>query len=452
MNQSGTRPLNKYEINGPRYTSYPTALQLGQFNRDTMLDSYRSSNNPGLSLYLHIPFCHSPCYYCGCNKLITRNSNKASRYLDYLCREIATQGLLFADKPVHQIHFGGGTPTFLSDEQLHHILTTLTEQFRVDEDAEISLEIDPRTVEVSRLDILKSMGINRLSIGVQDFHPQVQKAINREQDEQQIRALIVRAYQLDFASVSLDLIYGLPHQTPQSFAETIDKVIELSPDRLSVFHYAHLPERFAAQRKIDETALPDSATRKKIFAIAKQKLVDAGYLCIGMDHFAKADDSLAIAQQNGRLHRNFQGYTTHGDCDLLGMGVSAISQVNDVIVQNDKRLKGYYNRLDDFGFALDKGYQLSQDDLIRAAVIRQLICHFDLTFADIGNAYDIDFSLYFAEELRQLAVMQEDGLLSLDDHKVCVSPHGRAYIRAICMVFDKYLERKTRRQSFSRII
>ncbi|GGD71530.1 oxygen-independent coproporphyrinogen III oxidase [Lacimicrobium alkaliphilum] len=443
--------LNKYNLSGPRYTSYPTALQLGDIDPEVLVSKCREATAGSLSLYLHIPFCHSLCYYCGCNKVITRQVHKAEVYMGYLMREISEQSQAFTDKKVTQIHFGGGTPTYLSDEQFTRLMAHIRTAFRVSGKAEISVEVDPRQMALPRLQHLYELGFNRLSIGVQDFNPAVQQAVNRVQDESHIFALVTLARELGYASVSLDLIYGLPHQTPQSFAETIDKVLQIRPDRLSVFNYAHMPDKFAAQRRIDDSVLPDSAQRTAIFGTASELLTKQGYLCIGMDHFALRDDELAIAQEEGCLHRNFQGYTTQGECDLLGLGVSAISQINGLIVQNEKDLKTYYRAIDDAGSATAKGYELSDDDKVRAEVIKQLICHFRLSFQSIEQSFNIRFGDYFAEEMQRLKQMVADGLLDVSDKEIKVSQAGRALIRAICMQFDRYLP-LSRQKAFSRII
>ncbi|ALT00186.1 oxygen-independent coproporphyrinogen III oxidase [Lacimicrobium alkaliphilum] len=443
--------LDKYNLSGPRYTSYPTALQLGEFEPALLVQKCHDSEAGALSLYLHVPFCHSLCYYCGCNKIITRQTHKAEAYLGYLMREISERSQMFTAKAVTQIHFGGGTPTYLSDEQFTRLMAHIRQAFRVKDDAEISVEIDPRQMALHRVPHLYQLGFNRLSIGVQDFNQQVQQAVNRVQDESHIYALVKRAREVGFASVSLDLIYGLPHQTPQSFAETVDKVLQIRPDRLSVFNYAHMPDKFAAQRRIDENALPDSAARTAIFAKASAMLCAQGYLCIGMDHFALQDDELAKAQRDGCLHRNFQGYTTQGECDLLGLGVSAISQINGLIVQNEKDLKSYYRAMDNAGQATAKGYVLSDDDKLRAEVIKQLICHFRLSFASIEQTFNIRFDQYFNPELQRLKQMVTDGLLVMSDKGIKVTETGRGLIRAICMQFDRYLP-LSRQQAFSRII
>lgn len=443
--------LRKYPTSGPRYTSYPTALEFAELAYDCLLQGWTLSDNPVLSLYLHIPFCHSLCYYCGCNKQVTRQRQKSEVYLQYLLKEVQQRAASFNTKPVTQIHFGGGTPTYLDDDQLSRLMTALRQAFSISQNAEISIEIDPRQTALSRLAHLASLGFNRLSIGVQDFDPKVQAAVNRVQDEQHIFQLVSQARRLGFTSISLDLIYGLPHQSVASFKPTIEKVLTLRPDRLSLFNYAHLPEKFAAQRRIDESALPTVEVRRAIFGLAGSMLVEAGYLCIGMDHFALADDELAKAQRQGKLHRNFQGYTTQQAADLLGLGVSAISQIGHVMAQNHKDLTSYYTAIDNGQVPIDKGYALNQDDIIRAAVIKALICHFHLDVDEVQRRFAIRFEQYFADALPTLREMENDGLLRMTDDGIQVTEAGRPWIRAICMQFDRYLAAKVK-GGFSRII
>jgi len=448
-----TALLQKYNRNGPRYTSYPTALELDSaFKYEDLLDCISDSKNEKLSLYVHIPFCHKICYYCGCNKVVTRHQHKADEYLHHLFLELRRQASWFANKRVTQLHFGGGTPTFLTDEQLQSLMLELRKAFNFSDDAEISIEIDPREIEISTLTLLKTLGVSRISIGIQDFEPKVQKAVNREQDEEHIFSLVAKARELAFKSVNVDLIYGLPFQTEASFSLTIDKIISLSPDRISLFNYAHLPERFAAQRKIKEQDLPSPECKLAIFEVSSNTLAHAGYVLIGMDHFAKATDELALLQQRGKLHRNFQGYTTQGDCDLLGLGVSAISQVGTGISQNEKYINTYYEKIGQQKHALARGYKLSNDDKIRAEVIKQLICHFSLRFTDIGSEFKINFSQYFADELMLIKPMIEDGLIQLSDEMLHVTNLGRGFIRTICMSFDAYMSKQLRQSQFSRVV
>lgn len=401
---------------------------------------------------MHIPFCAKLCYYCGCNKVITRHAHKADQYIEYLAAEIIKRAPLFKHYTVTQMHWGGGTPTFLQPEQILKLTQLLKEHFNFADQGEFSIEIDPREIELSMLDTLKEAGFNRISVGVQDFNKTVQVAVNREQDEQFIFDLINKAKAMGFVSTNVDLIYGLPHQTPESFAQTIERIIELSPDRLSVFNYAHLPARFAAQRKIKDEHLPTPQQKLDILHQTIETLTGAGYQFIGMDHFAKPDDELAKLQRAGKLHRNFQGYTTQEECDLLGLGVSSISQIGDCYAQNQKDIRPYYEAIDNQGHALWKGCSLNRDDEIRRAVIKQIICHFDLDMRDIEQKFDIVFEDYFAEDLKLLQTFLDDKLVDITDRRLTVSPTGHLLIRNICMCFDVYYRQKARQQQFSRVI
>ncbi|MEN0580956.1 oxygen-independent coproporphyrinogen III oxidase [Phytobacter palmae] len=445
--------IQKYNYSGPRYTSYPTALE---FSADYGEENFRSAvarypERP-LSLYVHIPFCHKLCYFCGCNKIVTRQQHKADQYLDALEQEIIHRAPLFAGRRVSQLHWGGGTPTYLNKAQISRLMGLLRGHFQFNADAEISIEVDPREIELDVLDHLRSEGFNRLSMGVQDFNKEVQRLVNREQDESFIFALIKRARDIGFTSTNIDLIYGLPKQTPESFAFTLNRVAELSPDRLSVFNYAHLPTLFAAQRKIKDADLPSAQQKLDILQQTIVSLTDAGYQFIGMDHFARPDDELAVAQRDGVLHRNFQGYTTQGDTDLLGMGVSAISMIGDSYAQNQKELKAYYQQVDETGNALWRGIALTRDDCIRRDVIKALICHFRLDFRSIENQWELSFNDYFAEDLKLLKPLANDGLVEINELSIEVTAKGRLLIRNICMCFDVYLRQKARMQQFSRVI
>ncbi|WP_386695153.1 oxygen-independent coproporphyrinogen III oxidase [Lonepinella sp. MS14435] len=445
--------IQKYNHSGPRYTSYPTALEFNESytNDDFKVAAARYPERP-LSLYVHIPFCHKLCYFCGCNKVITRHQHKADIYLDYVEQEIKTRAALFQHRLVTQIHWGGGTPTYLSEQQSARLMQMLTDHFKIADNAEISIEMDPREIELSMLAHLRKIGFNRISMGVQDFNKEVQKAVNREQDEAFIQALLMRAKELGFQSTNLDLIYGLPLQSVESFMFTLQKVIELDPDRLSVFNYAHLPARFAGQAKIKDHQLPTPETKLTILQKTIETLGNAGYKFIGMDHFAKPDDELAIAQNKGILHRNFQGYTTQEECDLLGLGVSAISLLGDTYAQNQKEIKRYYTDVDSTGIALHKGLVLSQEDCLRRDVIKALICNFKLDFANIEKQYQIDFNTHFAEDLALLTPLVKDGLVQVSKSGIQVSSTGRLLIRNICLCFDTYSRQQARRQQFSRII
>ncbi|NLS13678.1 oxygen-independent coproporphyrinogen III oxidase [Vibrio sp. SM6] len=445
--------LDKYNYSGPRYTSYPTALE---FHEAFTIADYDMActqypERP-LSLYVHIPFCHQLCYYCGCNKVITRHSHKADDYLDVLEHEIRQRASLLQGRHVTQLHFGGGTPTFLNEGQISRLMRLLRSEFEFAHDAEISIEVDPREIELTVLDHLRKEGFNRLSIGVQDFNKDVQRLVNREQDEDFIIAMVARAKQLGFRSTNLDLIYGLPKQTTASFAQTLEQVLVMQPGRLSIFNYAHMPQLFAAQRKIKDEDLPQAHEKMAILQDTIATLTHAGYQFIGMDHFALPQDELAVAQREGKLHRNFQGYTTQGECDLVGFGVSAISMIGDVYAQNQKELKKYYAQVNDLRHALWKGVALDRDDLIRREVIKQLICNFKLDIRAIETQFSISFEKYFAEDLALLQTFIRDDLVRLDDSAIVVTLRGRLLIRNICMCFDRYLRAKARQQQFSRVI
>ncbi|MDX6016004.1 MULTISPECIES: oxygen-independent coproporphyrinogen III oxidase [Shewanella] len=445
--------IEKYNYSGPRYTSYPTALEFDDsFTEGDLLSAIANSKSDKLSLYIHIPFCAKLCYYCGCNKVITRHQHKADQYIEYLAAEIVKRAPLFKHYTVTQMHWGGGTPTFLNPEQIIKLSSLLKSHFNFAEQGEYSIEVDPREIELSMLDALKEAGFNRISIGVQDFNKEVQAAVNREQDEDFIFALIKKAKEMGFVSTNVDLIYGLPHQTPETFAETIQRILDLSPDRLSVFNYAHLPARFAAQRKIKDEHLPSPQQKLDMLHQTIETLTGAGYQYIGMDHFAKPDDELAKLQREGRLHRNFQGYTTQEECDLLGLGVSSISQIGDCYAQNQKDIRPYYEAIDEQGHALWKGCKLNRDDEIRRAVIKQLICHFELDMTKMEQQLGIQFEEYFAEDLKLLQTFIDDKLVNIENRQISISPTGRLLIRNICICFDVYFREKARQQQFSRVI
>lgn len=447
------RLIEKYNYAGPRYTSYPTALEFnenfGEANFQSAVERYPERS---LSLYVHIPFCHRLCYFCGCNKIVTRQLHKADRYLDVLEQEIRQRAPLFAGRRVTQLHWGGGTPTFLNQAQVGRLVALLRGHFDIADDVEMSIEVDPREIELAMIDHLRAEGFNRLSMGVQDFNKAVQERVNRVQDEETIFGLVERARAQGFRSVSLDLIYGLPLQTPESFAFTLQRVIALNPDRLSVFNYAHMPALFAAQRKIKDDELPGAEQKLQILQQTITALTEAGYQFIGMDHFAKPDDELAIAQRAGELHRNFQGYTTQGETELVGFGVSAISMLGDSYAQNQKELKAYYASVEQRGNALWRGLTLSDDDCLRRDVIKTLICNFSLDFAAIEAQWPITFEAYFADDLALLVPLMADGLLEQRGRSLHVTGIGRLLIRNICMCFDRYLRQKARMQQFSRVI
>ncbi len=447
------RLIEKYNYAGPRYTSYPTALEFSEnFGEADFQHAVQRYPDRPLSLYVHIPFCHRLCYFCGCNKIVTRQLHKADRYLDVLEQEIRQRAPLFAGRCVTQLHWGGGTPTFLNQQQVSRLVALLRDHFTIADDVEMSIEVDPREIELEMIDHLRAEGFNRLSMGVQDFNKAVQERVNRVQDEETIFALVQRAREQGFRSVSLDLIYGLPLQTPESFAFTLQRVIALNPDRLSVFNYAHMPALFAAQRKIKDDELPGAAQKLQILQETIATLTGEGYQFIGMDHFARPDDELAVAQRAGELHRNFQGYTTQGETDLLGLGVSAISMLGDSYAQNHKELKAYYADVEQRGNALWRGLTLSDDDCLRRDVIKALICNFVLDFAAIEAQYPIEFERYFSEDLALLAPLVADGLVEQRGRSLHVTGVGRLLIRNICMCFDVYMRQKVRMQQFSRVI
>ncbi len=445
--------IQKYNHSGPRYTSYPTALEFTEnFSEPDFRQAVTRYPARPLSLYLHIPFCHKLCYFCGCNKIVTRNSGKVEAYLDTLEQEIRSRSALFKGRQVTQMHWGGGTPTFLQPGQISRLMSLLRQQFDFAPAAELSIEIDPRDIALEMMDHLYREGFNRISMGVQDFNPQVQQLVNREQDEALIFSLVDRARKLGFGSTNIDLIYGLPRQTLARFEHTLERVVSLGPQRLSVFNYAHMPQLFAAQRKIKQQDLPSPAQKLEILQHTIATLTEAGYQFIGMDHFARPDDELAIAQREGKLHRNFQGYTTQGECDLLGMGISAISMIGDSYVQNQKEMKSYLQSVEQQGNGLWRGVALSEDDCLRRDIIKSLICQFRLEYAPCERRYNIRFSEYFAEDLALLKPLERDGLVVIGHQAVSVTAKGRLLIRNICMCFDVYLRQAQRQRQFSRVI
>jgi len=448
--------IKRYDKSGPRYTSYPTALELHDgFGDAEYRQHIEKSNAAGgpLSLYFHIPFCDTVCFYCACNKIVTKNRAHAEPYLNNLCKEIAMQGDLFdQSRKVNQLHWGGGTPTFLSYEQMKLLMDTTRAHFNLHEDdsGEYSIEVDPRETNDKTIAQLRELGFNRISLGLQDFDPAVQKAVNRLQSKEQTFAVLEAARKEGFRSTNIDLIYGLPLQSEASFERTLDQILDYAPDRFSIFNYAHMPSRFKTQRQINDADLPSPAVKLDILQMIGRKLTDAGYVYIGMDHFAKPDDELAVAQREGKLYRNFQGYSTHSDCDLVGLGITSIGRVGDAYMQNYKELDEYDKAISAGHLPVFKGVELGEDDKLRRAVITQLICHFDLNFNKIEQAFGIVFCDYFANELENLKAMQDDGLLTMDAQSIKVQTAGRLLIRNICMVFDRYLAKK--QQQFSKVI
>jgi oxygen-independent coproporphyrinogen-3 oxidase len=452
--------IRRYDQSGPRYTSYPTAAQFHGGISDSDYRKWAANSNEDpiprpLSLYIHIPFCDTVCFYCACNKIVTGDHRRAAPYLQHVYREIELQAALFdPDRRVEQLHWGGGTPTFLSSEQIRELMRVTGRHFQLqhDDSGEYSIEIDPRSVNFEKIRTLRAVGFNRMSVGVQDFDPVVQKAVNRTQSRELTREVIETARDIGFRSINIDLMYGLPFQSVASFTETIDKVVDLSPERIAVYNYAHLPERFKPQRRISEADLPSSEAKLDILQQTISRLGAAGYVYIGMDHFAKPDDELATAQQRGSLHRNFQGYSTHADCDLIGIGVTAIGKVCDNYTQNVRDLEEYYRRIDSGQFALERGVELEPDDLLRNEIITQLMCHFTLDIEALEDNWKFDFTAHFRPEIEDLALMQQDGLLQLEGKRLQILPAGRLLVRNICMVFDRYLRDRGGSGGFSKVI
>ncbi|MEP7328087.1 MAG: oxygen-independent coproporphyrinogen III oxidase [Betaproteobacteria bacterium] len=450
--------IGKYDGFGPRYTSYPTADHFhARFGATDYADAIATRNverpTQPLSLYVHVPFCNTICYYCACNKVITNNRAHAARYIDYLGREIGMVGAMVKGSPaVQQLHWGGGTPTFLAREEMAELMRMLRSSFRFSSDAEISIEVDPRKVSADTIAFLGALGFNRISVGIQDFDPAVQQAVNRIQSEAETRTVIDAARANGFTSVNADLIYGLPKQTVDGFAVTLTKVIAASPDRIALYSYAHVPHLFKPQRQIVTADLPTPQEKLAILALAIDRLGTAGYSYIGMDHFAKPSDELAIAQRERKLHRNFQGYSTKPDCDLIAFGVSAIGKIGASYVQNVKTLDDYYARLDADTLPVMRGVVLEADDVVRRAVIQALMCDFELDFALFEATHRIRFADYFEDELVALQLLAVDGLLNIYSGSIKVTPRGRLLVRTIAMQFDRRLREARQRTQYSRVI
>ncbi len=448
--------IRKYDKSGPRYTSYPTAPQFStDFDETSLKQCIARSNHEiipkQLSLYVHIPFCDTVCYYCACNKIVTKDHSVTAEYLQLLDREMQMLAPQFDDdRELDQLHLGGGTPTFLNKDELVQLMGMIEENFHVSEQCEMSIEIDPRKVDDDTIAVLANMGFNRISLGVQDFDATVQKAVNREQSFAMVRDRLVAARNVGIESINMDLIYGLPFQTVDSFSDTLDKVIELRPDRLSVFNYAHLPERFKPQRRINEEDLPSPKEKLDILGLTVRKLQAAGYVYIGMDHFALESDSMVQAQREGTLQRNFQGYSTHADTDLIAIGVSSIASVSDCYSQNSTSIDEYRASILAGKLPVVRGFVMSEQDRLRKQVINQLICHFRLDIPLIEQQWGINFKKYFSDEYKQLRQMEKEGLVELDGNSIRVARKGRFLIRNVCMVFDAYLGNKT--VKFSKVI
>ena len=450
--------IRKYDVSGPRYTSYPTADRFVEAFGEAQMKDWLGKRNIGginqpLSVYVHLPFCNTLCYYCACNKIVTRDRARSAQYIKYLEKELAlVEPLLGRERQICQLHWGGGTPTFLSRDETSELMAALRRRFVFAADAEAAIEVDPRQSEPGRLAFLAGLGFNRVSLGVQDFDPAVQRAVHRIQSEELTRSVIAEARAHGFRSVNLDLIYGLPKQTLDSFNRTLDRVLALDPDRIALYSYAHLPKAFPPQRRIAEAELPSAETKLQIMTLAIGRLTRAGYVYIGMDHFARPDDELAIAQSRGRLQRNFQGYSTCPESDLLAFGVSAIGRIGPTYYQNRKELADYYAALDAGRLPVARGIELTQDDLVRRAVIQALTCHSSVSIESLELAYLIDFASYFAFELAELRRLAREGLVELDADWITVTPKGRLLVRVLCMVFDRYLRQARERATYSKVM
>lgn len=449
--------IRKFDKSGPRYTSYPTA---DRFNSDFSEQTYlnyleqrvEKPDNPPLSIYVHLPFCESLCYFCACNKIITKDHGRSQEYLRYLDKEMALVAAhLGSDRKAVQLHLGGGTPTFFNSDELHQLMSMLRRHFEFTADAELGVEIDPRTVRDGTLAMLADLGFNRNSFGVQDFDPQVQQAVNRIQPLEMVEKAVAESRSAKFQSINADLIYGLPKQTLESFSRTLDSLIRVAPDRIALYNYAHLPSRFKAQRQIISSDLPSAEERLQIFLMSTRRLLDAGYVYIGLDHFSKPDDELNKARLDMTLHRNFQGYTTRAECDLIGFGVSAIGKVGNSYSQSVRTVNAYYRHLDAGQLPVEKGIELDSDDLLRRRIIMTLMCSAPLVFDVINREHGIDFHAYFESEMALLRQYEDAGLIAIDPTAIRVTAKGRLFVRAVAMVFDKYLTRPTE-STYSKLI
>jgi oxygen-independent coproporphyrinogen-3 oxidase len=450
--------IRSYDVSGPRYTSYPTADRFVEAFGEAQFRHWLARRNIGginqpLSVYVHLPFCNTVCYYCACNKVVTRDHGRSAKYINYLEKELAlVTPLLTSEREICQLHWGGGTPTFLAHDEMRRLMHALDARFERARGFECSIEVDPRSAPPGTMALLGELGFNRVSIGVQDFDPAVQKAVHRLQSEEVTRGVIEEARASGFRSVNLDLIYGLPKQTLDSFSRTLETTIALQPERIALYSYAHLPQLFKPQRRIAQADLPSAEAKLQILTLAIGRVTRAGYLYIGMDHFARAGDELAIAQAQGRLQRNFQGYSTHPAADMLGFGVSAIGRIGPTYYQNRKDIDGYYAALDAGRMPVARGVELTHDDLVRRAIIQALTCHFSVSIESIELAHLIDFRRYFAAELADLRRLARDGLVEIAPDWIVVTPKGRLLVRAVCMVFDRYLRERQARAAYSKVI
>lgn len=450
--------LKKYTKAGPRYTSYPTAPvfseEFGENDYKRIIELTNKAEKPAdLSLYFHLPFCRSVCYFCGCNVIYTKRGEQADQYLDYLEKEIRMiSALQKPGREVVQLHFGGGTPTFLSTDQLKRLNKAIRENFALSSNIEAGVEIDPREASDEHIKTLREIGFNRISMGIQDFDPVVQKAVHRIQTEELSRHVIDVCRQEKFESINIDLIYGLPHQSVRSFEKTVDKIIEINPDRMAVFNFAYVPWMKPIQKSIREEDLPSVAEKFEILKMVIEKFTTAGYVYVGMDHFAKPDDELFVAQKEKTLYRNFQGYTTKAGCDLYGLGVTSISQVGNCYVQNAHELPDYFQGIEEGRLPIYRGYELNEDDILRRYIITRIMCDFELEFAEVEKKFNLDFKKTFTLELSELEPMTKDNLLTLSDDKIVVSDLGRILIRNIAMVFDVYLRKSDKEMRFSKTV
>lgn len=443
--------LQKYSVSIPRYTSYPAAPEWTEnFKKGDLLEAIELGNKKKspISLYFHLPFCESQCYFCACNVVISKKKEMTVSYLSHIKKELElTSKLISKDRTVEQIHLGGGTPTYFAPDELEDLVSRLKQQFTLSKNCEVSVEIDPRVTSIEHLQTLSKLGFNRLSMGIQDFDSQVQESINRIQPFEDTSRIFKYTRELGFESINVDLIYGLPFQTKETFSRTIELILKLNPDRIALFHYAHLPQLINHQDKyIANETLPTSNTKIEIFQYAVQALIESGYMFVGLDHFAKSSDELAIARNNKTLHRNFQGYTTKSGCDLFGLGITAISNVQNTFSQNIKKINPYYETLDLNNLPVFRGIVLSNDDTLRREIIMKILCHGLLSKSEIEEKYNIKFDSYFQNENKKLNELQVDGLIDFNGDTIEVTAIGQFFLRNIACTFDYYLQNKNGKQ------